>query len=59
MSGMTKMYISFGAIAALVLASLLITFARTKTKGIIRFVLSFLAFILLISAIPMMAISLL
>jgi Protein of unknown function (DUF2768) len=59
LSSMTKMYISLGAILVLVLASLLITFARTKTKGIPRFVLSFIAFALLIIAIPMMAISLL
>ncbi|TCZ81225.1 DUF2768 family protein [Paenibacillus albiflavus] len=59
MSGMTKMYISLGAILALVLASLLITFARTKTKGVLKFVLSFVAFAMLIAAIPMMAISLL
>jgi len=59
MSSMTKMYISLGAILVLVLASLLITFARTKTKGVLKVVLSLLAFALLITAIPMMVVSLL
>lgn len=58
MSSMTKMYISLGAILLLVLASLLITFARTRTKGAVKFVLSVVAFAMLIIAMPMMVVSL-
>lgn len=48
MDAMTKMWVSFVAIGLMVLASLVITFARAKTKGILRFVLSLFAFILLL-----------
>lgn len=44
MDAMTKMWVSFIAIGLMVFASVLITFARAKTKGVIRFVLSFIAF---------------
>jgi len=46
---MTKMWVSFIGIGLMVLAAALITFARTKTKGIIRMILSFVAFILLLA----------
>ena len=49
MDSMTKMWVSFIGIGLMVLAAALITFARTKTKGIIRMILSFVAFILLLA----------
>ncbi len=48
MSSMDKMWASFIAIGLMVLASLLITFARTKTRGILRGVLSVIAFLMFI-----------
>ncbi|WJH34211.1 DUF2768 family protein [Paenibacillus aurantius] len=48
MSSMDKMWASFYAIGLMLLASVIITFARHKTKGIVRFVLSFIAFVLFI-----------
>jgi hypothetical protein len=45
---MTKMWISFGAIGALLLASGIISFARAKTRGVLRAVLSVVAFVTLI-----------
>lgn len=46
MSPMDKMWASFIAIGLMVLASFLITFARSKTKGVVRIVLSMVAFLL-------------
>jgi hypothetical protein len=51
------MWISIGAILLMVLASFLITFARVKTKGVVKFVLSLLAFVFLIIALPLMVIT--
>jgi hypothetical protein len=48
MDSMTKMWVSFFAIGLMVFAALLITFARTKTKGWIRIILSVIAFFLLL-----------
>ncbi|MCA0754429.1 DUF2768 domain-containing protein [Paenibacillus sp. N4] len=48
MDGMTKMWVSLFGIGMMAIAALLITFARLKTKGILKFVLSLLAFIILI-----------
>ena len=48
MDSMTKMWMSFIGIGLMVLAAAIITFARLKTKGWIRFVLSLVAFLLLI-----------
>ncbi|MFS1512332.1 DUF2768 family protein [Chengkuizengella sp. SCS-71B] len=48
MDSMDKMWLSFYAIGFMILASVLITFARAKTKGIIRFIISFIAVIILI-----------
>ncbi|WP_028548679.1 DUF2768 family protein [Paenibacillus sp. UNC451MF] len=48
MSSMDKMWASFIAIGLMVLASLLISFARTRTKGVVRGVLSVIAFLLFI-----------
>ncbi|WP_424766084.1 DUF2768 family protein [Paenibacillus sp. sgz302251] len=48
MDPMTKMWVSLIGIGMMAIAALLITFARLKTKGIIKFVLSLVAFVLLI-----------
>lgn len=48
MDAMTKMWVSLFGIGMMAVAALLITFARLKTKGILKFVLSLLAFIILI-----------
>lgn len=45
---MTKMWVSLIGIGLMAIAAFLITFARYKTKGIIKFVLSLIAFICLI-----------
>ena len=58
MDAMTKMWISFAAIILMVLAAFTITFARLKTKGVIRFIVSLLAFILLFIAIILALVSL-
>jgi len=48
MSSMDKMWASLIAIALMAVASLLITFARQRTRGVIRFILSLIAFLLFI-----------
>jgi len=48
MSSMDKMWASFVAMGLMIVASLLITFARAKTKGFLRFVLSLIAFSLFV-----------
>ncbi|MCP3772466.1 DUF2768 family protein [Paenibacillus sp. MZ04-78.2] len=58
MSPLDKMWASFIAIGLMVLASLLITFARNKTTGIIRFVLSLVAFLMFIPIFIYMVVSL-
>mgnify|MGYP001293271607 CR=1 FL=1 len=50
MDAMTKMWISFLAIGLMALSAIIITIARTKTKGIIKGILSLVAFIMLILA---------
>ena len=47
-SAMDKMWISFIGIGLMVVAAVIITFARIKTKGFIKFALSMVAFIILI-----------
>ena len=47
-SAMDKMWLSLIGIGIMAISALLITFARLKTKGIIKFLLSFIAFICLI-----------
>ncbi|GLI07262.1 MULTISPECIES: DUF2768 family protein [Paenibacillus] len=59
MSPLDKMWASFIAIGLMVLASLLITFARNKTTGIVRFVLSLVAFLMFIPIFIYMVVSLL
>jgi hypothetical protein len=49
MDPMTKMWVSFIGMGLMVLAAVVITFARLKTRGWIRFVLSLIAFVLLIA----------
>jgi hypothetical protein len=46
---MTKMWVSFIGIGLMVVAAVIITFARLKTKGWVRLVLSLLAFLLLLA----------
>lgn len=48
MDPMTKMWVSLIGIGLMALAAFLITFARYKTKGVIKFVLSTIAFFSLI-----------
>ncbi|MFC6332295.1 DUF2768 family protein [Paenibacillus septentrionalis] len=48
MDPMTKMWVSLIGIGLMALAAFLITFARYKTKGIIKFVLSVIAFFSLV-----------
>ncbi len=59
MSPLDKMWASFIAIGLMVLASLLITFARNKTTGFVRFVLSLIAFLMFIPIFIYMIVSLL
>ncbi|MBU7315898.1 DUF2768 family protein [Paenibacillus oleatilyticus] len=59
MSPLDKMWASFIAIGLMVLASLLITFARNRTTGIVRFVLSLVAFLMFIPIFIYMVVSLL
>jgi hypothetical protein len=58
MSSMDKMWASLIAIALMLVASLIITFARNKTKGIIRILLTLIAFLLLIVIVFLMLVSL-
>ncbi|PUA38561.1 DUF2768 domain-containing protein [Paenibacillus elgii] len=59
MSPLDKMWASFIAIGLMVIASLLITFARNKTTGVVRFVLSLVAFLMFIPIFIYMVVSLL
>ncbi|MBN2984326.1 MULTISPECIES: DUF2768 family protein [Cohnella] len=47
MDPMTKMWVSFVGIGLMIVSAILIMFARAKTKGIIRFVLSLVSFAVL------------
>ncbi|WP_244863148.1 DUF2768 family protein [Paenibacillus cisolokensis] len=42
------MWISFLGIGLMALSALVITFARSKTKGVVRIVLSLVAFVMLV-----------
>ncbi|WP_426453552.1 DUF2768 family protein [Paenibacillus sp. S-38] len=53
------MWASFIAIGLMVAASLLISFARTRTKGAVRFLLSLVAFLMFIPILLYMFASLL
>lgn len=48
MDPMTKMWVSFIGIGLMAIAAVIITLAREKTKGIIKFILSLVAFLCLI-----------
>jgi Protein of unknown function (DUF2768). len=48
MDAMTKMWVSFIGIGLMALAAVIITFARLKTKGFIRIILSIVAFVCLV-----------
>ncbi|MDD9267625.1 DUF2768 family protein [Paenibacillus sp. GCM10023248] len=58
MSSLDKMWASFVAIGLMVVASLLISYARTRTKGWVRAVLSTIAFFLFIPILLYMLLSL-
>lgn len=45
---MTKMWISFFAMGLMVLSAIIVTFARIKTKGLLRIVLITIALIMLL-----------
>lgn len=57
MSSMDKMWASFIAIGLMLAASGLITFARSKTRGFVRVLLSFIAFLLFVPILLYMLIS--
>jgi hypothetical protein len=59
MSPLDKMWASFVAIGLMVVSSLLITYARTRTTGTVRIILSVIAFILFIPILIYMLLSLL
>ncbi|MFC6649959.1 MULTISPECIES: DUF2768 family protein [Paenibacillus] len=48
MDPMTKMWLSLIAVLIMGLSVFLITFARSKTKGLLRAVLSIIAFVILL-----------
>ncbi|MDQ0875111.1 hypothetical protein QFZ77_003770 [Paenibacillus sp. V4I3] len=58
MSSLDKMWASFVAIGLMVVASLLISYARTRTTGVLRVVLSVIAFFLFIPILLYMLLSL-
>ena len=58
MSSMDKMWASLIAIALMLVATVIITFARSKTRGFIRVILSIIAFLLFIPIIVLMLLSL-
>ncbi|MCZ8520549.1 MULTISPECIES: DUF2768 family protein [Paenibacillus] len=59
MSPLDKMWASFIAIGLMVAASLLISFARSRTQGALRFILSLVAFLMFIPILLYMFASLL
>lgn len=48
MDAMTKMWVSLFGIGMMAIAALLITFARLKTKGVVKFTISLIAFLVLV-----------
>jgi hypothetical protein len=59
MNAMDKMWASFVAIGLMAGASILITFARNRTNGVLRIVLSFIAFLLFLPILIYMLVSIL
>lgn len=57
MSSMDKMWASFIALGLMAVATLLITFARAKTRGVAKFILSLIAFLLFIPILLYMLVS--
>lgn len=57
MSSLDKMWASLIALGLMVVVTLLVTFARTKTRGIVRFVLLTVAFLLFIPIFLLMIVS--
>ncbi|WP_059052494.1 DUF2768 family protein [Paenibacillus senegalimassiliensis] len=49
MDAMTKMWLSIAAVLIMGISVFLITFARTKTKGLVKWVLSFIAFLIMLT----------
>ncbi|MFD0694847.1 DUF2768 family protein [Paenibacillus sp. GCM10027628] len=58
MSSLDKMWASFVAIGLMVVASLLISYARTRTQGAVRVILSTIAFLLFVPIMLYMLLSL-
>lgn len=48
MDPMTKMWVSLVGIGLMAIAAVIVTFARLKTKGVLKFILSLVAFVLLV-----------
>jgi len=57
LSSMDKMWASFIGMGLMVLASLLITFARVKLKGFARGIVSVIAFVVLLVSVVYMLLS--
>ncbi|MNJ35304.1 DUF2768 family protein [Paenibacillus bouchesdurhonensis] len=49
MDAMTKMWLSIAAILVMGVSVFLVTFARTKTKGFVKVILSLVAFIIMLT----------
>ncbi len=49
LDAMTKMWLSIAAILVMGLSVFLITFARTKTKGLLKGILSLVAFVIMLA----------
>ncbi|MEW9699005.1 DUF2768 family protein [Paenibacillus sp. SI8] len=58
MTSLDKMWASFVAIGLMVGASFLISYARTRTKGAVRIILSTIAFLLFVPIMLYMLLSL-
>ncbi|WP_240413886.1 DUF2768 family protein [Paenibacillus periandrae] len=59
MSPMDKMWASFVAIGLMAGASFLISYARNRTKGVIRIILSIIAFLMFVPILLYMVVSIL
>lgn len=59
MSSMDKMWASFIGMGLMVFASFLITFARLKLKGVFRWIVSIIAFVVLLLSVVYMILSIL
>ncbi|MCU6795846.1 MULTISPECIES: DUF2768 family protein [Paenibacillus] len=59
MSPMDKMWASFVAIGLMAGASFLISYARNRTRGVIRIILSIIAFLMFVPILLYMVVSIL